>query len=62
MHKMRINESNLGRAVELVEKNKYSKLLVNLLKIMTSWFYNGPLPSQIYTTFRPYEQEIVSLK
>ena len=62
LHKMKINESNLARAIEMVDKNKYSKLLVNLLKIMTTGPNDRPLPSQIYTTFKPYEQEIVNLK
>lgn len=55
LYRMRVNESNLGRAIEMVEKNRYSKLLVNLLKIMVSGHNDRPLPSQIYTTFRPYE-------
>lgn len=46
----------------MVDKNKYSKLLVNLLKIMTTGPNDRPLPSQIYTTFKPYEQDIVNLK
>jgi hypothetical protein len=32
--RMRINEVNLGRALEIVERQRYSKLLINLLRIM----------------------------
>jgi hypothetical protein len=46
----------------MVEKLKYSKLLVNLLKIMLSGQNDRPLPSQIYLTFKPYEQQINSLQ
>jgi len=51
---MKINKVNLGRALEMIEKLKYSKLLVNLLKIMLSGQNDRPLPSQIYQTFKPY--------
>lgn len=46
----------------MVENLKYSKLLVNLLKIMLSGQNDRPLPSQIYYTFKPYEQQINSLQ
>lgn len=62
LYKMKFSDVNLGRALEVMEKNKYSKLLVNLLKIMVSGQSDRPLPSQIYATFRPYENEIVNLK
>ena len=53
---------NLGRALEIVERQKYSKLLVNLLKIMLANQMDRPLPSQIHTTFKPYEFEITNLQ
>ena len=59
---MRINEVNLGRALEIVERQKYSKLLLNLLKIMLANHMDRPLPSQIYATFKPYEGEITNLQ
>lgn len=62
MYRMKINELNIERALEMVEKQKYSKLLINLLRIMLSGFSDRPLPSQIYLTFKPYEQEIKNLQ
>lgn len=59
---MRLNEVNLGRALEIVERQRYSKLLINLLKIMLAGQSDRPLPSQIYTTFKPYEREITNLQ
>jgi hypothetical protein len=45
-----------------MHKLNYSKLLVNLLRIMLSEYTDRPLPSQVYLTFKPYEQQILSLK
>ena len=56
LYRMRINETNLGRAIDMMGKNEYSKLLINLVKIMASSEADRPLPSQIYMTFRPYER------
>lgn len=61
MYRMRMNEVNLARAMEIIERLKYSKLLVSLLKIMLSGYNDRPLPSQIYLTFKPYENDIVNL-
>jgi hypothetical protein len=62
MYRVKVNEVNLGRGLEMMEKLKYSKLLVNLLRIMLSGHGDRPLPSQIYLTFKPYEQEILNLQ
>ena len=61
-NRMRVNEVNLSRALEILERQKYSKLLVNLLKIMLANQEDRPLPSQIHTTFKPYESEIINLQ
>ena len=60
--RMRVNEVNINRALEIIEKQKYSKLLVNLIRIMLTGPADRPLPSQIHTTFRPYEAEITQLQ
>ena len=62
MYRMRINEVALSRALEAAERQKYSKLLLNLLRIMLSDHGDRPLPSQVYLTFKPYEQEIINLQ
>lgn len=62
MHRMRINDVAISRALEAAERLKYSKLLLNLLRIMLSDQADRPLPSQVYLTFKPYEAEIVSLQ
>lgn len=62
MYRMRLNEVAVGRALEAAERLKYSKLLLNLLRIMLSDHADRPLPSQVYLTFKPYEQEIVNLQ
>ena len=54
LHRMKINDHLISRALDLVEKNKYSKLLINLFRIMLSGCEDRPLPSQIHQTFRPY--------
>ena len=41
---------------------KYSKLLINLLKTMLSSHTERPLPSQVYLTFKPYEHQITNLQ
>lgn len=62
MYRMRMNEVAVSRALEAAERLKYSKLLLNLLRIMLSDHADRPLPSQVYLTFKPYEQEIVNLQ
>jgi hypothetical protein len=62
MYRMKLNDVALTRCLEMVEKQKYSKLLQNLLRIMMSDHVDRPLPSQIYLTFRPYEAEIINLQ
>ena len=56
MYRMRFNEVVLGRALEMAEKLKYSRLLVKLLAVMVSDPNDRPLPSQLHQTFRPYER------
>lgn len=40
----------------------YSKLLQSLLRVLISSPNDRPLPSQIYTVFRPYEKFILNLE
>jgi hypothetical protein len=57
-----LNEAMMTQIISFVQK-KYSKLLVSLIKTMTSMSETDrPLPSQIYETFRPYEKNILNLK
>jgi hypothetical protein len=62
MFRMKLNEVSISRAEEMMEKLKYSKLLINLLRIMLSNHNDRPLPSQIYLSFKPYEQQILNLQ
>lgn len=62
MYRMKLNEVSISRAEEMMEKLKYSKLLINLLRIMLSNHNDRPLPSQIHLSFKPYEQQILSLQ
>jgi hypothetical protein len=45
-----------------MEKNNYSKLLQNLLKIMLSDINDRPLPSQILDIFKPYKRKIMQFR
>jgi len=62
MYRLKLNDIHVQRAEEMMEKLKYSKLLLNLVKIMLSGPGDRPLPSQIYLSFKPYEQQIVNLQ
>ena len=61
MYRMKFNEVVLGRALEMVDKLKYSKLLGKLIAVMASGPADRPLPSQLHQIFRPYEKQIVNL-
>lgn len=52
----------MQRAEEVMRRSKYSKLLQNLIRIMLSSCLDRPLPSQIYSAFKPYEKEILMLE
>jgi hypothetical protein len=62
MYRLKLNEVHIQRAQEIMEKLKYSKLLLNLVRIMLSECRDRPLPSQIYLSFKPYQQQIVNLQ
>lgn len=56
-----IQDVIVKRAEEIMA-SRYSKLLNNLVKTMLSNAYDRPLPSQIYSAFKPYEKKILNLK
>lgn len=62
MYRLKLNEVHIQRAQEIMEKLKYSKLLLNLVRIMLSECRDRPLPSQIYLSFKPYQNQIVNLQ
>ncbi len=62
MIRYRLNEMNIDRALTKMEKNRYSKLLCNLVSIMLTSAGDRPLPSQIYAAFKPYERQIQTLQ
>ena len=54
MYRMRFNDVVLSRALEMLSKLGYSKLLSKLLAVMVSGPNDRPLPSQLHQIFRPY--------
>ena len=56
-----INAANIGAQLEKLKSSGYSRLLLNLVKIMLSPYKNRPLPSQIRQIFKESEAEILSL-
>ncbi len=49
-----IEERAIGESLKRITAMGYSKLLVNLVKVMVSVYRNRPLPSQIYQIFKPH--------
>jgi hypothetical protein len=43
-----INEKAIAYALNLTSSKGYSRLLVNLIRVMLSLYPNRPLPSQVY--------------
>lgn len=45
----------------MLQQLNYSKLLQSLIRVMISHGNDRPLPSQIYSVFKPYEKYIMTL-
>jgi hypothetical protein len=56
-----MNDKVLEKAFYMLQKIGYSKLLQNLIRVMLSNQNDRPLPSQVYSVFKPYEKYILNL-
>lgn len=56
-----MNDKILEKGFYMLQKIGYSKLLQNLVRVMLSNQNDRPLPSQVYSVFKPYEKYILNL-